>query len=94
VATSVKMREGDKARLDRLQARLVAKTGQKITQEELLARIVALAESEEDRVAGAPARPKDAEEVWRRLQGLIVRTGKRTRPEDIDRDLHDSGMLG
>lgn len=90
------MREGDKARLDRLQARIVAKTGQKVTQEELLARIVALAETEEDRVAGLPAKPKDADEVWRRLQALIVpnATGKRTRAEDIDRDIYDSGLLG
>lgn len=82
------MREGDKARLDRLQAELTARVGEKVTQEELLARLVALGEQEKDRLLLAPAKARSAEEIWQRMLSCIVKTGVRTREEDIDRILY------
>lgn len=88
MATSVKMREGDKAQLEQLQAAYTSRFGHRITQEELLARLVALGAKNLDSL-GAPSRPKDADEVWQRMLSCIVHgTGKRTREEDIDRILY------
>lgn len=86
VATSVKMQESDKARLDRLQARLTGLLGRRITQEVLLARLLALGETEIDRLA-APG-SAEPEEGAAKLSALPVRTGIRTREEEIDRALY------
>lgn len=91
MATSVKMREADKGRLDRLQAELTSRSGRKMTQEELLGRLVALGERERDRLAAPPLRGKAAEEVWARLRRLPVRTGIVTSWEEIDRHVYGEG---
>lgn len=80
------MREASKARLDRLQAELVARTGRKLTQEELLDELVSLGESEKDRLMGGFGKPRTADETWQRMLSCIGPAGgKRIRPEDIDR---------
>ena len=89
VATSVKMRESDKARLDRLQAKLVGLTGKKMPQDVLLARLVTLGEADLDALAGLEAKPR--KEAVLTLFQLPVRTGIRTSEEEIDPALYGSG---
>lgn len=81
------MQESDKARLDRLQARLTGRLGRRISQEVLLARLVALGEAEIDRLSDSndEAKPNLA-----RLLDLPVKTGLATREEDIDATLYGS----
>lgn len=85
-STSVKMRKEDKARLDRLQARIVQRTGQKVTQEELLSRLTRLAEEEFERIADEPVEVTD--EQVEALMALPFDMGIVTREEDIDRILY------
>lgn len=86
MATSVKMREADKARLDRLQAEITARTGRKVSQQDLLARLVALGEREKDRVISEQKPPTKAQMA--RLMALPMDMGIRTREEDIDKILY------
>lgn len=83
MATSVKMRERDKQRLDRLQGALMAREGRRVPQQALLAWLVDLGEAEEQRSTGDAARPMSPQEVTN-LKKLVVRTGVRTREEEID----------
>jgi len=50
MATSVKMDEGTKRLLERLQARITLETERKVTQQELLARLVENAAASEDEI--------------------------------------------
>lgn len=88
MTTSVKMQESDKARLDRLQARLTGLLGRRVTQEVLLARLLALGEQEIDRLAQTD---KPSAGALDRLLSLPVRTGVKTREEEIDATLYGSG---
>ncbi|MDE1821689.1 MAG: hypothetical protein KGJ23_14505 [Euryarchaeota archaeon] len=86
MTTSVKMLEADKHRLDRLQGELMAKYGERIPQQLLLSWVMDLAEAERDRLGPDAFRPMTQREL-ERLHRLCVRTGKRSREEDIDRDI-------
>jgi len=84
MATSVKMREQDKRRLDRLQGELTLRRGRKMSQQELLAWLVRLGESEKDGLLKDAERPMTEREIAA-MKRLTVSTGIRTREEDIDR---------
>ena len=86
MATSVKMREADKGRLDRLQTRLSARLGKRVTQEVLLARLVALGEEHLDSLAGEG--PAPTKETLTRLMSLPTHTGIATKEEEIDQTLY------
>ncbi|MBI4392452.1 MAG: hypothetical protein HY556_01455 [Euryarchaeota archaeon] len=86
MATSVKMRRADKERLDRLQAEIVARSGKRLSQQELLALLVALGERDREALTGE-LRPPGGRELAA-LMALPVSTGKRTTEETIDRDLY------
>lgn len=77
------MREEDKRRLDRLQGKLQALSGRRLSQQDLLARMVSLAESEPERLAEDAARPMTEKEIAA-MDRLCVRTGIPTREEEID----------
>jgi hypothetical protein len=83
----VKARPQDKQRLDRLQALLTAHSGRRISQEELLARLLGLVERERDALVDEIGRPMSQKEIDTLLR-LPVRTGVRTREKDIDLDLY------
>jgi len=72
MASSVKLRDADKARLDRLQAQITAATGRRVSQEELLGRLVGLGESHRTRLTAAPG---DGSAGLERLMALPVKTG-------------------
>lgn len=82
------MRSEDKERLDRLQARILAESGKKFTQQELLGLLLSLGESQ---FAFLTDRPKKMTKAQReRLMALPVRTGVQIRPEDYDDILYGS----
>jgi hypothetical protein len=83
---SVRIRVEDKERLDRLQRDLQAIRGRRISQQELLSWLVALAEGVKHRLGDDPDRLMTEQEISV-LMRLPVRTGIRTREEDIDDDL-------
>ena len=84
MSTSVKMRNEDKVRLNRIQGRIALTTGQRMSQEELLARLLDLAEGNEERLAGEISGSMMSPSALRILVKLPVRTGIVTREEEID----------
>ena len=87
VATSIKVRDADKRRLDRLQGELMARRGRKVSQQELIAMLLDLGESLKERFFEDAERPMTAREITA-MHRLIVDTGNPSREEDIDRDLY------
>ena len=85
--TTVRVSMEGKQRLDRLQARLVLMTGQAIRKEEVLDRLLAHGERNPGHVFDEMLEPPSAERIAR-IMALPVSTGRRTREEDIDRDLY------
>ena len=83
MATSVKMRERDKQRLDRLQGAMMSREGRRLPQQAILAWLLDLGEAEERRSTVDAARPMSPQEVTS-LKKLVVRTGVHTREEEID----------
>ncbi|MGQ0535293.1 MAG: hypothetical protein ACT4PT_04395 [Methanobacteriota archaeon] len=87
MSTSVKMRDADKRRLDRLQAELTARFGRKLSQQDLLGRLVAMAEVDKERILG-PKRDRRHGRSLKALLSLPMSTRRPTREADIDRDLY------
>lgn len=86
MATAVKMDEATKSKLEELQAEIKLKTGKKITQQEVLARLVESAvESRSEFVDSFREAPVSlsAEEVAQFNEGTIS-SGVETDEEDID----------
>lgn len=86
MSTSIKIREEDKRRLDRLQGEFVARRGQRLSQQALVTKLLDLGEEQKERLLADAARPATAKEL-RRLFALPVDTGVPSREEDIDRDI-------
>jgi hypothetical protein len=61
-------------------------TGRRVSQQELLSRLLNLGEAEKERLLGEGTRPMSAHEIDL-MSHLCVATHKRTREEDIDRTL-------
>lgn len=83
MATSVKMRERDKERLDRLQGEIMARRGHRVAQQDILSWLLDLGEGAKARLGEdgvAIMSPKEMAALLR----LPVHTGVRTREEDID----------
>ena len=83
MATSVKMREEDKRRLDRLQGSLTLRSGRKVSQEELLSWLLNMGERNQDQLFADGPAPMTEKEIAA-MARLAVRTGIRTREEEID----------
>lgn len=84
MATTVRVRDEDKAVLDALQARYLLATGKRISLDELLHRIVELAEAHEDEIILDDVAPKLTEEEIAAFHGGIGDSGVVTSEEDID----------
>jgi len=86
MATAVKMDAETKSQLEELQAEIKLKTGRKVTQQELLARIVASAVASRadlvDSFREAPAALGDA--AFDRFDEGTVASGVETDEDDID----------
>lgn len=88
MATTVRIQDGDKAVLDALQARYVLATGRRISLDDLLHRIVQLAEEHADSIVLEDEAPRlTAEEVKAFRRGASD-WGVVTREDDIDRVLY------
>ncbi|MGA7860567.1 MAG: hypothetical protein WCB19_01765 [Thermoplasmata archaeon] len=83
MATSVKLAEHDKQRLDRLQGELTTRQGRKVAQQDLLSWLLDLGEAEKARYSRDALRPMTSREIAA-LRHLAVKTGSRTDEEDID----------
>ncbi|GKZ12646.1 hypothetical protein [Haladaptatus sp. T7] len=86
MATSVKMDDDTKSRLERLQAEIRLKTGRKVTQQEILARLVENAiESKTDLVDSFREKRVPISQTEREtFHGGMVSSGTTTSEEDID----------
>mgnify|MGYP006285641145 FL=1 len=86
MATSVKMEDENKSRLERLQAEIRVKTGKRVTQQEILARLVANAiESKADLIDSfREKRVPLAESEREKFHDGMVSSGVSTSEEDID----------
>jgi len=86
MATSVKMDDDTKSRLERLQAEIRLKTGNRVTQQEVLARLVENAiESKADLVDSfREERVPVSEDDRDRFHEGMVSSGTATREDDID----------
>src|SRR6266566_2937708 len=91
MSTSVKLAEDDKEKLEKLQALVTLKLGEKMTQQELLARLIqgALAKSDEFIESVKPNVPMSDEEFGRVLS-LSEDWGVETRSDEIDKVLYGS----
>ncbi|GAB3410366.1 hypothetical protein GCM10027435_00910 [Haloparvum alkalitolerans] len=90
MSTSVKMDESTKSRLEELQAEIRLEAGVRVTQQELLARIVGEAyDSRAELIDSFRESEPDASAAEREAfhDGQIA-SGKRTRESDIDEELY------
>jgi hypothetical protein len=90
VAASIKIRDADKRRLDRLQGEVMVRRGRKVSQQELLSMLLDLGYTFKDRLLADDARPMTTKEI-EALHRLIVDTRRPSREEDIDMDVMSEG---
>jgi replicative DNA helicase len=92
MSTSVKMDDETKSRLEELQAEIKLETGEKVTQEELLRKIVDHALTTKAEVIDAYRKtvPANEEEIEKFHSG-ISSSGVKTSEEDIDEILYGKG---
>lgn len=83
MAPSVKVRDADKRRLDRLQRKIQARRGRSVAQEDVLSWIITLGERNIGLLAEDANRPMTDREIAA-LMRLPVRTGIRTSESEID----------
>lgn len=86
MATSIKVREADKDRLDRLQAEITSRLGSKISQQDLLADLIDLAERRIDELAPKPVEAR--KNALRRLFALPTDAGIASSEADVDEALY------
>jgi hypothetical protein len=94
MTTSVKLREEDKARLDRLQAVVTLKAGSKKTQEEILSMLISEALKRGDdfvkEILGTTVPMTDND--YRKLLSMTGDWGVQTPWQDIDRVLYGNNV--
>lgn len=88
MSTTVRIREEDKQVLDRLQARITLETGERPSLEEVLHRVVELAEEQEDELLSDDEPPRLTEEEKQHVLDTTFDLGYATREEDIDETLY------
>ncbi len=91
MATTVKISEETNRRLDRLQARVLLRTGKKLSKQEILEQLVRAGLTDEGLVVrrSSKVRYPVSDRAWKKLLGAVVSDwGVVTREEDIDRILY------
>lgn len=91
MSTSVKLLERDKQRLDRLQGEIMARHGRRVPQQEVLSRLLDLAEADKERLLEDTSRPMTPREIAS-LRRLVVSTGVLTREEELDRVIAEATL--
>jgi hypothetical protein len=90
VSTTVRIREDAKEALDRLQARMTLEMGERPSLQEVLDRVLEVAEAHEEELVLADEPPNLTEEERERILSTGFSTGRGTREEDIDDVLYGS----
>ena len=96
MATSVKLSETDKKKLEKLQAMVTVKTSKKVTQQEILSKLISKATEQGDSFiretfeSTVPLSDND----YNRLLSLTSDWGIETKWEDIDESLYGSSGKG
>jgi 2-polyprenyl-6-methoxyphenol hydroxylase-like FAD-dependent oxidoreductase len=90
MATAVKVDEDSKSRLEELQAEIRLRTGQSVTQQELLSRLIDDAHDSRDEVIDSfrPSTLPLSEEEKERMRRGRVSSGVETDEDDIDDALY------
>ena len=83
MATSIKVRERDKERLDRLQSELAHRHGRRISQQELVSWLLNIGEAEKERLLEDATKAMTERQIAS-LERLCVDTRVRSREEEID----------
>jgi hypothetical protein len=86
MATAVKMDEETKSKLEELQAEVKLKTGKKVTQQEILARLVESASESRAEFVNSfrDGKPALSEDEIAQFNGGMISSGVETDEEDID----------
>lgn len=87
----MKIDEETNRKLDRLQARVLLRTGKKVSKQEILERLVRAGLTDETLLVRHPSRIRYPipDKAWKKLLHRVVRDwGVETREEDIDRILY------
>jgi hypothetical protein len=90
MATTVKITEDTNDKLDRLKARLLLRTGEKLSKQEILERLVRIGLSDEALLLQRPRRIRYPipDKAWKKVLAKVQDLGVVTREEDIDRVLY------
>jgi len=93
MATTVKITEETNRKLDRLQARVLLRTGKKLSKQEILEQLVRAGLTNETLLVRRPSqiRYPIPDKVWKRILGKVTDLGIVTSEEDIDRLLYGGG---
>ena len=93
MATTVKVSEDTNRKLDRLQARVLLRSGEKLSKQEILERLVRVGLTDEALLVRPSARVKYPipDKIWKKILAKIQDLGVVTREEDIDRILYGGG---
>jgi hypothetical protein len=94
VSTSVKLSEADKRKLERLQAMFTIRKSKKVTQQEILSRLIGKATEEGDKFLNEEfeGTVPMSDEGYRRMLSLTSDWGVKTKWEEIDDLLYGSGL--
>ncbi len=95
LATSVKLSESDKRKLEKLQALVTVKTSKKVTQQEILSKLISKATEEADTFVDKTfeSTVPMSEEAYRKILSLTSNWGIRTKWEDIDKTLYGDKLV-
>ncbi len=90
MATTVKISEEANRKLDRLQARVLLRTGRKLSKQEILEQLVRAGLTDETLLVRRSSRTRYpiSDKAWKRVLGKVSDLGVVTREEDIDRILY------
>jgi hypothetical protein len=88
MATTVRVQDEDKGVLDTLQARYLLATGQRISLDELLHRVIELAEEHEDEIILEDVPPRLTRREVEAFIDRVGDSGVTTHERDIDRILY------
>ncbi len=94
MGSTVRVRDEDKAKLEKLRALATLTSGEKVTQEELLGALLndALAHGESFLTEAFGEKQPVSEKEFERILGLVSDWGVETSPEEIDRVLYDTNV--
>jgi hypothetical protein len=94
LATSVKLNEADKRKLERLQALVTVKTSKKTTQQEILSKLISRATADVDEFVDRnfESTVPMSDEAYERTLSLTTDWKIRTKWEDIDEALYGNGF--